>query len=166
MATAINIKEHNAAFTKFIILFIVTVAMVTGALFFNFQTPQKELEILRERSDLLRDQNLSQENYKRTLMETMSIINRLDSNTNKQMINSELEPKLVALRNAVNLDDSTAPRRMNEMVTDLVNKYINVRFAMEDSKSFQDELLQKDKEIARLRSLNDDCNATVARLRP
>lgn len=165
MASAINIKEHNAAFTKFIIIFIATVAMVTGALFFNFQTPQKELEILRERSDLLRDQNLAQENYKRTLVETMSIINRLDSSNNKQMINSELEPKVAALRNAVNVDDSTAPRRMNEVVTDLVNKYITARFAFEDSKGFQNELLQKDKEITRLRNLNDDCNATVARMR-
>ncbi len=166
MSKAINIKEHNAAFTRFLILFIVTVAMVAGALYFDFQTPQKELEILRERSDLLRDQNLAQENYKRTLIETMAIVSRLDSNTNKQMINSELEPKLAILRNAVNIDDSTAPKKLNIIVTDLMNKYINARFAVEDSKSFQDELLKKDKEITRLQNLNADCNATVQRLRP
>ena len=147
MSTAINLKEHNAAFIRFLILFIITVAMVAGALYFDFQTPQKELEILRERSDLLRDQNLAQENYKRTLIETIAIIDRLDSNTSKAIISSELEPKMALLRNAINIDDSTSIKRLNVIITELVNKYKNARFDFEDSRGFQVEIRKKDKEI-------------------
>ncbi len=151
MSTAINLKDHNAAFTRFLILFIITVAMVAGALYFDFQTPQKELEILRERSDLLRDQNLAQENYKRTLEETIAIIGRLDSNNSKAIISSEVEPKIAILRNAVNIDDSTSPKRLNVIITKLVNEYKNARFDFEDSRGFQDEIKKKNREIAELK---------------
>jgi hypothetical protein len=151
MSTAINLKEHNAAFTKFLILFLVTVAMVAGAIYFDFQTPQKELEILRERSDLLRDQNLAQENYKRTLVETIAVIDRLDSSTSKAIIASELEPKMALLRNAVKIDDSTSTKGLNIIITELVNKYKNARFDFEDSRGFQDEIRKKDREIFELK---------------
>ena len=151
MSKAVNSKEHNAAFAKFLILFIVTVAMVAGALYFNFSTPQKELEILRERSDLLRDQNLAQENYKRILVETIAIIDRLDSNTSKAIISSELDPKLALLRNSINIDDSTSVKRLNVVITELVNKYKNARFDFEDSRGFQEELKRKDREIVELK---------------
>jgi len=151
MSTAVNSKEHNAAFTKFLLLFTVTVAMVAGALYFNFSTPKKELEILRERSDLLRDQNLAQENYKRILTETIAVIDRLDSSTSKAIISSELDPKLALLRNSVNIDDSTSVKRLNVIITELVNKYKNARFDFEDSRGFQEELKRKDREIVELK---------------
>ena len=125
--------------------------MVAGALYFNFSTPKKELEILRERSDLLRDQNLAQENYKRILTETIAVIDRLDSSTSKAIISSELDPKLALLRNSVNIDDSTSVKRLNVIITELVNKYKNARFDFEDSRGFQEELKRKDREIVELK---------------
>jgi hypothetical protein len=155
MAQAINLKEHNAAFTKFLIFFLVTVAMVTGALYFDFSTPKRELEILRERSDLLRDQNLAQENYKRTLMETIAVIDRLDSSTSKAIVSSELEPKIAILKNAAKVDDSTSAKNLNEIVTNLVIKYKNARFDFEDSKGFQEELRKKELQIVELKDALD-----------
>jgi type III secretory pathway component EscV len=155
MSSAINIKEHNTAFVKFLILFFVTVAMLAGALYFDFSTPKKELEILRERSDLLRDQNLAQENYKRTLLETIAVIDRLDSSTSKAIVSSELEPKLATLRNSLKIDDSTSSKSLNVIVTELVNKYKNARFDFEDSRGFQDELRRKEKEIVELKDRLD-----------
>ncbi len=165
MSKAINSKEHDAAFIKFLLLFILTVAMVAGALYFNFQTPQKELQILRERSDLLRDQNLAQENYKRTLLEAMDIINRLDSNNSKAIIASELEPKIVALKNAAGLDDSTAPKRLNVIITSLLIKYKNTRFDLEESKSYPVELKKKENDIMELRQKLEECNNRVTMMR-
>lgn len=165
MARAINIKEHNAAFTKFLFFFILTVAMAAGALYFNFKTPQKELEILRERSDLLRDQNLAQENYKRTLMEAVAVLDRLDSNNSKAIVASELEPKIALLKNSVSLDDSTSPKRLNVIITDLMNRYKNARFDFEDSKGFLAELNRKNNDITELRHKLDECNNRVAIMR-
>jgi Type VI secretion system, TssO len=165
MSIALNEKEHTEAFLKFVLLLLITVAMVCGALYFNFQTPQKELTILRERSDLLRDQNLSQENYKRTLMEAIAIINRLDSNNSKAIISSELEPKLATLRNASTLEDTTATTRLNTVITDLLLRYRNARFDAQENKGFQEELQKKNNDIVELRQKLEECNNRVEMMR-
>ncbi len=164
MSTAINLKEHNSAFIRFLILFIITVAMVAGALYFDFQTPQKELEILRERSDLLRDQNLAQENYKRTLLDAMAVVEKLDSTNNKLMINSELETKMSLLKNSINIDDSTSAKRLNAVITLLLNKYVKASFEVYDTKDAQKLLNEKDRQIFELKDNLDRARRNEARI--
>jgi Type VI secretion system, TssO len=160
MSKPLNLKEHNQAFTRFLVFFLVTLAIAAGALYFNFQTPQKELEILRERSDLLRNQNLAQENYKRTLNEVMQIMSKLDSVGGKsQMIDSELKPKIEALRNA-NIDDSSSAQRLNMTIFVLVNKYRDAKFDFMDSKS-----CVKDNEDLRKQIVNLKENIEILKLR-
>jgi Type VI secretion system, TssO len=157
MAKPINIKEHNSAFVKFLIFFLVTLIMAVSAVYFNFKVPNKELTILRERSELLRNQQINQENYKRTLNEVIMVFNKLDSSTSKAMVESELSDKLNALRNAASIEDSTASQKLNQMVFGLVNEYRNAKFKLFDLKDFEQEIRKKNEKIKELSTDLEDC---------
>jgi Type VI secretion system, TssO len=161
MSKPLNIQEHNASFTKFLIIFFVTVAMVAGALYFDFQVPKKELEILRERSDLLRNQNLAQENYKRTLNEVMVVLSKLDSSS-KSMVESELRPKLDQLFNSASIDDSTSSQKLNKVVFGLVNKYMDAKFKLSDMRNFEEEIDKQKRRNAELQRDLDNCNTKLS----
>ncbi len=157
MAKPINIKEHNSAFTKFVVFLLVTLVMAVSAIYFNFQIPHKELAILRERSDVLRNQQINQEKYKRTLNDVMQVFNKLDSGNNKAMVESELTVKMDALRSAASIEDSTAVQKLNQMVFTLVNEYSKARFKLTDFKDYDAILKEKNDKINELRISVEDC---------
>lgn len=157
MSKPLNIQEHNRAFTKFLIFFLVTLTLAVSAIYFNFQVPNKELAILRERSDVLRSQQINQENYKRTLNEVIQVFNKLDSTSSKAMIESELTVKLDALRTAASIEDSTASQKLNQMVFSLVNEYRKAKFSLFDLKGYEQEIKKKNDKIQELAKDLDDC---------
>jgi Type VI secretion system, TssO len=161
MSKPINIKEHNSAFFKFLIFFLVTLIMAVSAVYFNFKVPNKELAILRERSELLRNQQISQENYKRILNEVILVFNKLDSSTSKAMVESELTSKLEALRTAASIEDSTASQKLNQAVFGLVNEYRNAKFNLFDLKDYEKEIKKKNDKIQELSKDLEDCKGRV-----
>ena len=160
MLKPLNAKEHNQAFTKFLAFLLLTIAMVAGALYINFDIPGRELKILRERSDNYRNQMIAQENFKRTLNEFMAIANRSDSSS-KAMIESEARPKLDALRNAVNIDDSTSSTKMNMAIVTMANQYIDAKAKLADLKGFDQEIQKLKAKMAELQRDLDDCRNRV-----
>jgi hypothetical protein len=158
MAKPLNIKDHNASFIKFLIFFIITLAMAVWAIYFNFKLPGKELKMYKKDSDLLRIQRVNQEKYKNTLNEIMMTINSLDSNNNsKALVNSELNDKMDDLRRASNIDDSTASQRLNQVIFNMVNAYRNAKIKLDDCKNFDIELAKKEDKIEELRKDLADC---------
>ncbi len=150
MATPINSKEHNSAFVKFMLFFLVTLAMAAGALYYNFKIPNKELSILRVRSELLRNQQVSQEKYKRVLNDVIDMLDKTDSSS-KLMMESELSVKIDALRNVSGIEDSSAAKKLHTSILYLVNKYKEAKFRLFDLKNFEEEIRDKNGKIAKLR---------------
>jgi Type VI secretion system, TssO len=163
MAKPINIKEHNSSFVKFLIFFLVTLIMAVSAVYFNFRVPNKELAILRERSELLRNQQINQEKYKRTLGEVMAVLSKLDSaSSNKAMVVSELTPKIDALNAAASIDDSTSSQRLNKMIFVLVKEYQKAKSDLYDlndvDKAINDLKSENNTLRTRLKDCQDDAN--------
>jgi hypothetical protein len=150
MSKPINNKEHNNAFIKFILFFLVTLAMAAGAIYYNFKIPNKELAILRVRSELLRNQQVSQEKYKRVLNDVIDMLEKTDSSS-KLMMESELSVKIDALRNVSGIEDSSAAKKLHQSVLYLVNKYKESKFRLFDLKNFEDEIREKNNKIAKLK---------------
>ncbi len=160
MAKPLNLAEHKAAFSKFLLFFFLTVALVSMALYFNFKIPTTELSILRERSELLRNQNIAQENYKRTLMDLIESAKRIDSLGNS-MGQGVIQPKIDKLRNIPNLGDSLSSPIINDVILNLANNYINAKYDLYKVKNSQEKINEADKKIAQL---NTDLNNTAALL--
>lgn len=130
--------------------------MAVSAIYFNFQIPHKELTILRERSDVLRNQQINQEKYKRTLNDVMQVFNKLDSGSSKAMVESELTVKMDALRSAASIEDSTAVQKLNQMVFTLVSEYSKAKFKLFDFSSYDEELRKRNETIQQLRATVED----------
>lgn len=160
MQQPLNLKEHNQAFFKFLFFLAVTIAMIGGALFINFEVPTRELKILRERSDNYRNHIIAQETFKKTLNDFIAIANRSDSSS-KAMIESEARPKLDALRNAIAIEDSTSGTRMNLSIVGLANQYLNARSKLADLRGFDDEIRRLKDKITELQRDLEDCRGRV-----
>jgi Type VI secretion system, TssO len=162
MAKPVNLKEHNSAFVKFLIFFLVTLTMAVSAVYFNFKVPNKELAILRERDDLFRNQQINQEKYKQTLGEVMAVLSKLDSSSsNKAMVISELTPKIEALNAASAIEDSTASQKLNQMVFVLVKQYQNAKSDLYDLKDVDKAINNLKTENITLRTSLKDCQDNV-----
>jgi Type VI secretion system, TssO len=161
MSKPLNLKEHNRAFVQFLIFFLVTLAMAVSAIHFDFRIHKKELSILRERSHILRNQQINQENYKKTLNDVLHVIDKLDSGKSEAMIRSELTPKLNILYNTVNIDDSASSQRLNMMIYNLVNKYGDARFDLFELGDAKEELDRRDVKISTLSKELQDCRDRV-----
>lgn len=151
MSKPINSKEHNAAFLKFVIFFLVTLAMAAGAIYYNFKLPNKELAILRVRSEMLRNQQVNQEKYKRALNEVIETLEKADSSGSKLMVDSELNLKIDALRNASGIEDSAASKKLHQSVLYLVNKYKEAKFRLFDLKGYEDEIREQKNKVTKLK---------------
>lgn len=160
MQKPLNAKEHNQAFLTFLFFLAVTIAMVAGALFINFRVPARELKILRERSDNYRNQSIAQENFKRTLNEFMAVMNRSDSSS-KAMIESEAKPKLDALRNATNIDDSTSDVKLKMVTLTMANQYMNSKLRLADLSDYAAEITRLRNKVAELSRDLDDCRSRI-----
>lgn len=155
MSKPVNSKEHNNAFTKFIIFFLVTLAMAVGAIYYNFKIHDKELSILRVRSELLRNQQISQEKYKRVLNEVVDLLDKTDSGK-ALVIGSELTVKMDELKNIAAIEDSSASKKLHQSVLYLVQRYKDAKFRLSDLSGYEKELLNKDREITTLKQERSD----------
>jgi hypothetical protein len=152
MPQALNEKEHNQAFLKFLFFFVVTVLMVISAIFINFEIPGQELKILRERSDNYRNKQIAEENFKNTLSEFIAITNRSDSSS-KAEIQSEVSPKLEALLRA-EIDNSTTRIKLNRAIYEIANKYLDAKLRLADFRDIETE-------ITRLKNKNTELEADL-----
>jgi len=160
MQQPLNAKEHNQAFTKFLFFLLLTLAMIAGALFINFEVPTHELQILRERSDNYRNHLIAQEKFKKTVNDFMQIANLSDSSS-KAMIESEARPKLDALRNAIATGDSTSGTRMNMSIYNLANEYLNAKAKLADLRGFEAEIRKLKQKNSELQRDLEDCRNRV-----
>lgn len=160
MQKPLNAQEHNQAFVKFLFFLLLTVTMIAGALFINFEVPNRELKILRERSDNYRNHIIAQENFKKTLNDFIAVANRGDSSS-KAMIESEARPKLDALRNAIAIEDSTSGTRMNMSIVGLANQYLDAKTKLADLRGFDDEIRRLKDKIAELQMDLENCRSRV-----
>jgi len=160
MQKPLNAKEHNQAFAKFLFFLVLTLLMLSGALFINFEVPNRELKILRERSDNYRNHLLAQENLKKTVNDFVAVTNRSDSSS-KAMIESEARPKLDALRNALSLEDSASGTRTNLAILALANQYLNAKYKLADLRGFDDEIRRLKDKIAELQLDLENCRSRV-----
>ena len=60
MQKPLNTSERSSAFWKFFLFFILSVIMVTSAVYFNFRLPHKENELLKEKAEKMRIQSMAQ----------------------------------------------------------------------------------------------------------
>jgi cell division protein FtsL len=147
MAKPLNLAEHKAAFSKFLIFFFLTVALVAMALYFNFKIPSTELQILRTRSEILRNQNIAQENYKRTLQEFLIKSKGMDS-MGIALAQGSMQPSIDRLQTIPNIGDTLSSSSLNNVLLTLANSYLVAKLDLLKVKNYQETIDKYGKQIA------------------
>lgn len=93
-----NSRERRISFLKFISLFVVTVAMILVAVYFNFKIPEKENEILRTQIKTISSENDYQSKFYSEMMILKEMIDTLGTpGQNISYENSLISAKIVEL---------------------------------------------------------------------
>src|SRR5450432_2567324 len=98
MLKALNAKERNRAFLKFLLFFLLTLVLVVTAIYFDFKLPLKENSYLQKEIDQQRQIEHNQENFVNMMNDAVKLLDSLDKpGTDMTQINAQLEQKLLEL---------------------------------------------------------------------
>jgi hypothetical protein len=107
MQPVLNSKERNIAFLQFLVFFLITVALIVGAIYYNFQTDNENNKILRARLDKYESGIEKQKRFVALMGEAKVLLDSLSKpRTNTLLLDLMLEPKLKELSNLRQMDTS------------------------------------------------------------
>lgn len=139
MQHILNSSDRNQAFLKFILFFLLTTALILGAVYFNFQIPEKEKNFYKEevyeqrKEDIEQQQFLSHMNQAKILLDSMN-----KSGTDIGEVEQQLNKELNALSNT----------RLNDTMYIQLNDMITVSFR--ELKTAKKDRMKNDAEIHKL----------------
>ena len=112
-----NSKERRNSFLKFLILFVVTVGMIVGAVFFSYQIPKKENAELRAHTKVLEDGMVFQKNFYNEMRIVKNMLDSLDApGANVELERSSIGLKLAALEESIPTKDDTHLYDMHQKI--------------------------------------------------
>jgi hypothetical protein len=123
MQTILNFRERDRAFFKFLFFFVITVCLVSGAIYFDMRIPSKENEVLREQVSRYRTQSLAQEKFAISMDHAKALIDSLrQPGVNTMYLNQQIAIRLRELTD-LQYKDSSLYSRMNKNILDLYLRY-------------------------------------------
>ncbi len=130
MQKPLNAKERNNAFLKFLLFLIITVAMICGAVYYNFDIPHKENRLLKEKVEQNRIQMMAQEKFTNKLVEVKQLMDSVGKpGVNTLYLNQLVSAKLKELTE-LQFIDSTVQAKMNRTVLSTYLDYNKVKTEM------------------------------------
>ena len=123
MATVINARERSTAFWKFIFFFVISTALVTGAIYFDMRIPSKDNEVLREQVSRYRIQSMAQEKFVQAMDDSKNLIDSLRRpGANQLYLNQQIAARIRSLSD-LQYKDSSMFSRLNKNVIDVFLRY-------------------------------------------
>ena len=124
MAHVLNRPERNQTFWKFLFFFLLSTAMIVGALYFDVSIPGKDNEKLREQVSRYKMQARAQEIFVKRMEETKRLFDTLNNpGSNVMYLNVEINSRIKEL-NDLQDRDSSMYSRLNRNVADIFLRYL------------------------------------------
>ena len=162
MTPILNAKQRNEAFVKFISFFIVTLAIIVAAVYFDYQLPLKDNEILRAKIRSYENQIYNQQQF----IAGMETAKKLTDSIGKSeqfnaLLDQEAARQLEALKSPL-YQDSTIYATMNKDVFSVFYDYyeLNKRLLQLKDETKQAEKLKQD--LTQCQANFTDAQRTIA----
>ena len=131
-----NLKERRKTFLRFLLLFLLTVASVLIAVYFNFKVPKKENKLLKTQVRIVKKEMEYQNNFFSEMKSIKSMIDSLDiPGQNVSFQTKLINTKLVDLQKAIPTKDSTYKY---DMYTSIVELYVELQNTKDELRSLSD----------------------------
>ena len=131
-----NSKERSNSFLKFLALFLVTIIFVILAVYFNYEIPSKENELLRDQAKVMEEDLKFQNTFYNEMEHIKGLIDSLNTpGQNNSYQNSLISTKLVELRKSIPTEDETF---RYDMYASIVKLHAELQDTKEELKSLQE----------------------------
>ncbi len=122
-----NSSERNSAFRNFLMMFIITVGVITTAIFFSVQVPFKENDQLRAAASVVEKQRVSTVLFEDKMETTMRLLDSVNlAGAQSELIDGDIDENLKSM-NALVKSDTSLPEK--GMFTSIVNNFRELKIA-------------------------------------
>ncbi|TAJ15417.1 hypothetical protein DMA11_01915 [Marinilabiliaceae bacterium JC017] len=132
----LNAKQRRNAFIKFLMLFILSTAIIVGAIYFDFQVPARENTFLRNKisqSQLLEKQ---EQHFAQQMEKVKGLIDSLDmKDINYGYMDQLITTELAIMQSSISEEDSTF---RSDMCSNIIQTYLELKNAKTDLLDLQD----------------------------
>lgn len=162
MLQVLNGRERNEAFLQFLLFFLLTTALIVGAIYFNFAVPETEKKQLRGEVFDYRADNFNQQKFviqmegSRRLLESYDSLSKIGKSTVRA--EEQLRQSLVDLKKLSKGDDSSAYSKLN-------NTVIYAFAELKETKSRLNDISSQIKELNQVKADLVTCNAQLDNFR-
>ncbi|MFT4093780.1 MAG: type VI secretion system TssO [Niabella sp.] len=119
----VNAKERKQAFWKFLLFFLLAVAIILLAAYFDTLVPSKENKMMREQLAKFKLREAAQDRFTNSMNDAKILIDSLRKpGANQAYINSLIQDKIRELA-ALQYKDSSMYSRLNTSVIDVFQRY-------------------------------------------
>lgn len=163
MQQVLNSQERNQAFLKFLLFFVITVALVIWAVFYNFNMlPQRVNAMLTAEVEGFRLQENNQKNFVAKLAQADLLLDSLDKKeTNFGQIKLQLDTRINELDN-LSAKDSNPYGKMNKDIVAKMSIILQDKVALRDAAANEAKLIAVQADLERAKSDIRDLKAGMA----
>jgi len=155
MLQVLNSKERNQAFLQFLLFFLLTTALIVGAVYFNFAVPQTEKNYLREEVKRSRQDLTQQQVFIVNMLEAKKFLDSLNKPAaNTDVVNSELSERITGMNKSRYPADTSSYGQLNNAI---ITAYIDMQASKKQLKTLAD----KDRQIL---DLKEEINSYIQKL--
>lgn len=123
MPQVLNAQERTQAFLKFLLFFVITVAVILFAVFFDFQMPTVQNKSLKEEVYIQRQQDANQERFANKMELTVALLDSMEKNpAMAPQLRPQFEVQVTEL-NALQENGTTTYAKMNSVI---ISKLIKI----------------------------------------
>jgi len=156
-----NNKARRNSFIKFLLLFVFTVAVIIGAIFFTFKMPDVENSILKSQSSMFKEDLKFQNAFSKDIQKTKSLIDSLDvPGVNASFLNSLINDKLAKTQSSVQ-DQIAETKNKSKYDHEMYFQLINLLAESQKMKSKLIELEDAETTIEEYKEAIDEAKQSV-----
>ncbi|MBK7098631.1 MAG: hypothetical protein IPH58_10095 [Sphingobacteriales bacterium] len=123
-----NIQERNKSFQRFLLFFILTVAIIMVTVFFGIRVPYAENEKLREQIAQMDKENQFRENFSVSMTETQSLLDTVNLDVARAgLIDGRITQKVQDMDALINKTDLSSKTLYSQVVKALNNSQSDKR---------------------------------------
>lgn len=161
MVPALNSKERNKAFWKFILFFSITVVVIIMAVFVNFIVPSKENKILRDKAKVFEAHMSAEDKLTLGIQETDRLLDSLDKpGVNDVYVNQLIGGKISEMT-TLQAGNSDASKK-DKLFLDILLKYQQAKSRLSKLGDASAQLEKYKSELTQCQQSLNGANQTIS----
>lgn len=118
----VNAQERKKTYRRFLLFFILTMAVMFTAMFFGIRVPYKENSKLQEQLTMAENENKFRENFARTMTETQNLLDSVNQNpATAGLVDGRITQKIQEMDAMLNKNETGSKTLYSQIIRSMNN---------------------------------------------